>query len=274
MTARVIAVCNQKGGVGKTTVVTLLAEAFAHVEGKKVLVIDADPQRNSTAALGVQEPELTLNDVLYGDHEQNQKIHPGIAREAITSAGERWGADGHGDQATTIDVIPAERELASRELDNMMARERRLKTALKGVADDYDVVLIDCPPSLGLLTINALTASTHALLVSEPRVASVEGLGEIVNTIEEVQEHLNDDLAIAGVVVNKVRKNRSDQDLWIGRVREAFGDRVLEPLLPDREYFAKAQARSVPLSAFGSEGRIVRLDTARLAQKVWEATAE
>lgn len=276
MTARVIAVCNQKGGVGKTTVVSCLAEAFAHVEGKRVLVIDADPQFNSTTALGVEvdgeEPKLTLNDVLYGDPQNGQKIQPGVARAAITAAGEGWGPEGHGDSAQAIDVIPAERALFARELDNMLARERRLKTALSGVTDDYDVVLIDCPPSLGLLTINALTAATHALLISEARASSVDGLREIVTTISEVQEQLNDRLEIAGVVMNKIQK-RSDIEFWVDRVKGGFGEKLLEPLLPFREPYAKAQAHKIPLSALGSEGRIQRLTTADLARNVWKATA-
>lgn len=269
---RVIAVCNQKGGVGKTTVVACLAEAFAHVEGKRVLVIDADPQYNSSTALGVDEPELTLNDVLYGDPQNGQKIQPGIARAAIVPAGEGWEPEGHGDGAQSIDVIPSERALFARELDNMLARERRLKTALSGVTDDYDVVLIDCPPSLGLLTVNALTTATHALLVSTARASSVDGLREITRTITEVQEQLNERLEIAGVIMNQVQK-RVDQDFWVDRVKEGFGEKALTPVLPNLEPYAKAQSYKLPLSGLGAEGRVQRVKTAELARNVWKATA-
>ena len=270
MPARVIAVCNQKGGVGKTTLVTGLAEAFSHKLGKKVLVIDADPQRNTTSALGVEAPEFTLNDVLYGDEDNNHKITPGVAAAAIIPAGEKWQSNSdRGEDFPPIHLIAAERNLASRERDSMMAREHRLRQALKGATEDYDLVLIDCPPSLGLLTINALTASTHALLVSEPRVASVEGLSEMVQTIVEVQENLNEDLEVVGVVVNKARKNRTDQEEWIRAMRSSYGDLVLDPALPDREVFAKSQALSSPLRSFSGSVEI-QDGLRRLAERVWK----
>ena len=275
MSARIIAVCNQKGGVGKTTVVTGLAESFSQKLGKSVLVIDADPQRNTTSAMGVTEPEFTLNDVLYGDPDNNQKIAPGVAGDAIIPAGEEWQArEDRGEDYPTVDLIASERNLASRERDSMMAREHRLRIALKGVADQYDIVLIDCPPSLGLLTVNALTAASHALLVTEPRVSSVEGLSEIVTTIAEVQENLNEDIELVGVIINKERKGRSDQTYWINKVRSDFGDLVLDPPLPDREIFARSQAASQPLRSFGSAANILRSDLEQLAQLIWKGSGE
>lgn len=269
MSAKIIAVCNQKGGVGKTTVVTNLAEVFAMMMGRRVLVIDADPQRNTTSAFGITEPEFTLNDVLFGDPANNHKIEAGVAADAIMEPGEAWRPnEAKGDVFPPIHVIASERLLASRERDSMIASERRLKHALKGAVDGYDVVLIDCPPSLGLLTVNALTAATHALLVTEPRVSSVEGLTEIVTTIGEVQENLNDDLEVIGVVINKVRKNRADQDNWISRVSNDYGDLVLSPQIPDKEQFAKAQAEARPLASFGWAGRTVRTDIIELAGNV------
>ncbi|MGY2747392.1 ParA family protein [Arthrobacter sp. UYCu723] len=272
MSAKIIAVCNQKGGVGKTTVVTNLAEVLAMMMGRRVLVIDADPQRNTTSAFGVTEPEFTLNDVLFGDPTNNHKIEPGVAADAIMLPGEAWQPnEARGDVFPPIHLIASERMLASRERDSMIASERRLKQALKGALDSYDVVLIDCPPSLGLLTVNALTAATHALLVTEPRVSSVEGLTEIVTTIGEVQENLNDDLDVIGVVINKVRKNRADQHHWIERVRNDYGDLVLSPEIPDREQYAKAQAEARPLVSFGSAGRSIRVDMIELAGNVMKA---
>ncbi|WP_427019401.1 ParA family protein (plasmid) [Pseudarthrobacter sp. P1] len=273
MPAAIIAVCNQKGGVGKTTIVTGLAEVYSQALSKRVLVIDADPQRNTTTAMGVTDPEFTLNDVLYGDESNNQKIMPGVAADAIMAAGKNWQANPDKDQNfPRLDLIASERNLASRERDSMMAREHRLRIALKGVAEAYDVVLIDCPPSLGLLTVNALTAATHALLVTEPRVASVDGLSEIVTTIAEVQENLNENIELVGVIINKERKGRSDQEHWISKVRTDFGDLVLDPMLPDREVFAKAQAASHPLRAFGSLTMPLRADLIQLAALILKGT--
>jgi chromosome partitioning protein len=274
MSAKIIAVCNQKGGVGKTTLVTGLAEVFSRTLGKKVLVIDADPQYNVTSALGVTDAEFTLNDVLYGDEANNQKIMPGVAADAIMPAGEAWQPRADKSESfPRLDLIAAERNLASRERDSMMAREHRLRIALKGVADDYDIVLIDCAPSLGLLTVNALTAATHALLITEPRVASVEGLSEIVTTIGEVQENLNENIELLGVIVNK-QKKRADQMHWIEKINANFGDLVFEPMLQDREVFAKAQAASQPLRSWGSEAAPHRADLVQLATQIWKgATA-
>ena len=277
MTARVIAVCNQKGGVGKTTIVAGLAELFSQKMGKRVLVIDADPQYNTTSGLGVPEgtPEFTLNDVLYGDESNNRKIVPGVAGDAVMPAGEDWlPREERNDDFPPIHLIAAERNLAAREQDTQMAREHRLRIALKGVAEHYDIVLIDCPPSLGLLTLNALTAATHALLVTEPRVASVEGLNEIVKTIAEVRENLNEDLDVAGVIINRVRKGRVDQESWIQKVRTDFGDAVLDPPLPEREVLARAQAAAQPLSGFGSAATAIRADLERLALQVWKGSGE
>lgn len=269
MPTKIIAVCNQKGGVGKTTMVTSLAEVLSMMMGQRVLIIDADPQRNTTSALGVEEPEFSLNDVLYGDPNNKHKVEAGVAADAIILPGEPWRPnESKNDVFPPIHLIASERLLASRERDTMIASERRLKTALKGATDAYDVVLIDCPPSLGLLTISALTAATHVLLVTEPRVSSVEGLTEIVTTIGEVQENLNDDLEVIGVVVNKVRKNRADQEYWIQRIRKDYGDLVLSPLIPDREQYAKAQAEARPLASFGYAGRQTRLDMIELAGNV------
>jgi chromosome partitioning protein len=269
MPTKIIAVCNQKGGVGKTTVVTNLAEVLSMMMGQRVLVIDADPQRNTTSALGIDEPEYSLNDVLYGDPANKHKVEAGVAADAVIMPGAAWQPnEAKSDVFPPIHLIASERLLASRERDTMIASERRLKTALKGAIDGYDVVLIDCPPSLGLLTISALTAATHVLLVTEPRVSSVEGLTEIVTTIGEVQENLNDDLEVIGVVVNKVRKNRADQEYWIERIRKDYGDLVLAPFIPDREQYAKAQAEARPLTSFGYAGRQTRLDMIELAGNV------
>jgi chromosome partitioning protein len=274
MSERIIAVCNRKGGVGKTTLVAGLAEVFSHRMRKKVLVIDADNQANASGAFGVKEPEFTLNDVLYGDPANSFQIVPGSAEDAIVTVSEDWDGRDGGDPAPPISLIAAEEQLAARELDTVMAREYRLKRALIGVTEQYDITLIDCPPSLGLLTLNSLAAATHALLVTEPRVNSVVGLTKIVDTIVQVQENLNPGLGFAGVVINKVLENRNDQSEWVTKIKSDFGDLVLEPMIPDREPYAKFQSASVPLSAFGATGKVARVALERLAANIWERTAE
>ena len=274
MSERIIAVCNRKGGVGKTTLVAGLAEVLSHRMRKKVLVIDADNQANATGAFGVENPEFTLNDVLYGDPANNFQIVPGSAEDAIVPVSESWeGRDG-GDPAPPINLIAAEEQLAARELDTVMAREYRLKRALAGVTERYDVILIDCPPSLGLLTLNSLAAATHALLVTEARVNSVAGLAKIVDTIVQVQENLNPALGFAGVVLNKVNDSRLDQQEWVSKIRSDFGDLVLDPMIPDHEPYAKFQSASVPLSGFGAKGKVARVALEQLAANIWERTAE
>ncbi|XKH55180.1 ParA family protein (plasmid) [Citricoccus nitrophenolicus] len=267
---RVLAVANQKGGVGKTTVTVGLAEIYALHQDRRVLVVDADPQRNTTAALGVTNAEFTLNDVLYGDADDGQRIHPGSAAAAIVPTGDLWQTDGPG----RIDVIASERNLAARERDSMIAREARLRTALRGVVENYDVVLIDCPPSLGMLTVNAMTASTFAVLVTEPRVASFDGVKEIARTMVEVNEAFNESLGVAGIVVNKTRKGRTDQEMWMRRMVEEYGELLIEPALPDREVFSKAHAEFRPLISFGPSARSGIAPLGRIADKIWEGSQQ
>ncbi|XKH58583.1 ParA family protein (plasmid) [Citricoccus nitrophenolicus] len=262
---RVLAVANQKGGVGKTTVTVGLAEIYALHRGRRVLVIDADPQANTTEFLGVFNPEFTLNDVLYGDPDNELRVHPGAARDAIVPAGE-WWHNGSG----KLDVIAAERILANRERDSMIARESRLRVALRGIIEEYDVVIIDCPPALGLLTVNAMTVATSTVLVTEPRKASFRGVQAIARTMMEVADGVNDDLTVAGVVVNRWHKNRVDQEKWMRDMIEAYGDLLIQPPMPERETFAKAQAESRPLISFGPMARRSIEPLERIADKVWE----
>lgn len=262
---RIVAVANQKGGVGKTTVTVGLAEIYALHRGLRVLVIDADSQANTTDYLGVENPEFTLNDVLYGDAEDGQLIHPGSARDAIVPASPVWH-NSHGG----VDVIASERNLASRELDQMISRETRLRTALRGVAQDYDIVLIDCPPALGILTVNAMAAATHAVLVSEPRKASFRGVQNIARTMVEVAQSINEDLSVAGIVVNKLIRNRVDQEKWMRDMVNEYGDLIVQPALPEREIFAKAQAEARPLISFGPIARRGIDPLERVADKIWE----
>ena len=246
MTAYVLALCNQKGGVGKTSMTAGLADLLTG-QGRRVLVIDADPQANATAHLAVDSPPFTLNDVLTGDP-STREVQPGVIIEAAVRAGEDW---------PDVHIVAAELPLAAREQDQDLGREYRLRTAMAGALDEWDVVLIDCPPSLGQLTVNALTAADAALLVTEPRKASVDGLANMITTLNRVRQHFNADLRMAGVTVTKHRADRVDPVGWVEQLRRDYGDDLIEPYLPAREVVALATSARAPLSAFGHRSRDV-----------------
>lgn len=240
--ALTLAIGNQKGGVGKTALVTGLTDALRN-RGKTVLVVDADPQANATAIMDIADPQFTLNDVLFSVKTPQDT---GKAAGAIVSAGEGW--DG-------IDILPSERKLAEREKDDDIGRETRLRTALAGVSEDYDFVLIDSPPSLGALTANALVAADEVLAIAQPRKTAVEGLAQFVTTLANVRAYFNPTLTIAGIVVNQFRSGRTDPEYWLDVLVEEYGELVLQPkgLIPDREIVSQAAAAQVPVSAFGSK---------------------
>ena len=237
MTTPVIAVANQKGGVGKTATTVNLADALAR-NGSRVLVIDVDPQSNATAILDVEldVESRTLHDVLTAV--ATSQAGPGALAAAIHPAGPPW---------TGIDTVPAQRELASREADNSPGREFHLRTAMEGATDEYDVVLIDCPPSLGALTLSALTAATHVLIVTEPRASSVDGVAELTTTISTVQRYYNKELTTAGILINRWRNDRLDRAVWRDELRAVYGATMVDHPLPEREVVAVAATNHVPV---------------------------
>ena len=184
MMARIISVANQKGGVGKTTTTVNLGAALAF-EGKKVLLIDIDAQGNATSGLGVKKAEVTedIYDVL---------VNETSIKEIICDT-----------TRENLDIAPATIQLAGAEIEltPMMARETRLKNAIKEVEKEYDFILIDCPPSLGHLTINAFTASHSILIPVQCEYYALEGLSQLLNTVRLVQKHFNPELRIEGVLL-------------------------------------------------------------------------
>ena len=262
MTAQVIALCNQKGGVGKTTITVNLADALTQ-QGRRVLLVDADPQGNATANLGIEDtPPFTLNDVLTVDP-QTRQVAAGVLAEAVVDAGADWGG---------LQLVAAELALAGREQDQDLGREYRLRTALDGTLAAWDVVLIDCPPSLGQLTVNALTAADCALLVTEPRAASVDGLAQMTRTVATVRQHVNADLRLAGVVVNRYRADRRDRVEWADQLRTDYGEHLVDPFVPEREIVATAASAAAPLSAYGARARDVTDALGAIATRVLPPT--
>lgn len=236
----VIAVVNQKGGVGKTTVTLGLAAAAA-AAGRRVLVIDLDPQANATTGLGVWDATATVDQALEGEQ-------PGSLRAVVRRSG--W------DPATPVDVAPSSPRLAQREHQlamDVIGAQDRLAVAATGVVDDYDEVVIDCPPSLGLLTVNALFAADRVLIVAEPAAWSSDGVEQILRNISRISERRGGRPAVAGIVVNRLGRTR-DATYWDAQLRELHPGLVVDPAVRLRAAVAEAAAQSTPVHALTRDG--------------------
>lgn len=239
MTRRTVAVLNQKGGVGKTTVVLGLASA-AWAAGLKTLVVDLDAQANATWALGV-EPSLAN----LGSGDAMTSRRPGAASDMIVPSG--WGSG--------VCLLPASSDLIDREVDTRSAATLgRLARALDGVTPDFDLVLIDCAPSLGLNTSSGLAAADGALLVVEPTVFGLRGIEPVLDLVEHIWSTENKRLDLAGVVLNRLPAISSDAHARVAELNKIVGTRsVWKPAIPQRVLVNQAHGERAPLHAFGSQ---------------------
>ncbi|AYG04578.1 ParA family protein [Gryllotalpicola protaetiae] len=234
--ARIITLCNQKGGVGKTTTSISLGAALAEY-GRKVLAIDFDPQGALSAGLAVNTHEATtIYDLLL-----NGKLEP---REAIQPTG-----------VPGLDVIPANIDLSAAEvhLVNEVAREQALARVLRRVSDDYDVILIDCQPSLGILTVNALTAAHGVLIPLESEYFALRGVALLIETVEKVKERLNPALELDGILVTMFDARTLHSREVYERVIEAFKDKVLDTVISRTVKFPDASVAGSPITQFAPD---------------------
>jgi chromosome partitioning protein len=226
---RIIAVLNQKGGVGKTTTAINLG-AYLAKAGKKVLVVDFDPQGNATSGLGLAKEtiETTSYDILF---------KPGEIAMAI-----------HETETPRLNIIPANAGLAAAEVElvNKPNREQLLKQAIPGL--DYDYVLIDCPPALGLLTINALTAADQLLIPVQAEYYALEGLSQLLSVMQRVRQGLNTKLELLGVVVTMYDSRTSLSEQVYGELKKHFGDKLFKTIIPRNVRLAEAPSYGKPVS--------------------------
>lgn len=236
--AKVISIFNQKGGVGKTTTNVNLCAALA-LKGKKVLSIDIDPQGNSTSGFGVNKNELeyTIYDVLIEDYDIN-KI---ICKTNIEN----------------LDLVPANIQLAGAEIEltNTKYREKTLKEKMSMLDNKYDFIIIDCPPSLGLLSLNALTASNTVLIPIQCEYYSLEGVGQLIDTVKLVRKNLNPKLDIEGVLLNMFdgRTNLSVQ--VVEEVKKYFKDKVYRTVIPRSVRLAEAPSFGQPIMLYDEKSK-------------------
>ena len=235
---RIFCVANQKGGVGKTTTTVNLAAGLAQI-GQRVLAIDLDPQGNATMGSGIDKRALpaSIYDVL-------------LESAAITEARQRTGKGGY-------DVVGANRELAGAEVElvNQERRERRLKKALLPVRDDYDFILIDCPPSLSLLTLNGLVAAHGVIVPMQCEYFALEGLSDLVNTIKQVHANLNPDLQLIGLLRVMFDPRITLQQQVSDQLKSHFGEKVFDTVIPRNVRLAEAPSYGQPGVVFDPASR-------------------
>jgi len=234
--ARIISLCNQKGGVGKTTTTINLAASLAEY-GRRVLAVDFDPQGALSAGLGIQTHDVTTIYDLLVDTKRDP--HEAIVHTAVEN----------------LDVIPANIDLSAAEVQlvNEVARETILARVLRKVAPEYDVILVDCQPSLGLLTVNALTASHGVIIPLECEFFALRGVALLIETIDKVRDRLNPTIHLDGLLATMYDPRTLHSREVLERVVEAFGDDVLETVIGRTVKFPDASVSGMPITEFAPE---------------------
>ena len=230
--SKVIAIVNQKGGVGKTTTAVNLSTVLAQ-KGKKVLLIDEDPQGNATSGLGIEKSaKKSTYDVLIND----TPIEEAIIKTPIKN----------------LYICPSNINLAGAEVElvNIIARESKMKEKIESIQELFNYIIIDCPPSLGLLTINALTAANSIMIPIQCEYYALEGVGQLINTVNLIRKQLNKDLYIEGVVLtmNDARTNLSNQ--VISEVKKFFKNNVYKTVIPRNVKLSEAPSYGMPITVY------------------------
>lgn len=236
--AKVIAIANQKGGVGKTTTAVNLSSCLGY-KGKKVLIIDIDPQGNTTSGLGVDKKNIkrSIYDVLIND----EKIKNALVDTSIEN----------------LKLCPSNIQLAGAEVElvSVISRETRMKVAISEIRNEFDFVLIDCPPSLGLLTVNSLTAADTILVPIQCEYYALEGLSQLMDTVRLVQKHLNPILDVEGVVLTMfdARTNLSIQ--VVDEVKKHFKNKVYRTVIPRNVRLSEAPSFGLPIILYDPKSK-------------------
>ncbi len=244
---KILAITNQKGGVGKTTTCVNLAASLASLN-KRVLLIDLDPQGNASTGSGIDKAHLKLSiyHVLIGENSLSEVIVK--------------------NEKSNFDIAPSNRELAGAEVElvNELARENRLKVAISKIATQYDYVLLDCPPALNLVTVNALTAATAVMIPMQCEYYALEGLSDLVNTIKKVRAHLNPTLEIEGLLRTLFDTRNMLASQVSAQLISHFGDKVYKTVIPRNIRLAEAPSYGLPVLNYdkSSKGAVAYLELA------------
>jgi len=237
--SKVIAIANQKGGVGKTTTAVNLSSCLA-VKNKKVLVIDIDPQGNTSSGLGIDKKQFTnsIYDVIINEVPIENTI---IQHKEIPN----------------LHISPSNIQLAGAEVElvSVISRETRLKFALENIRNNYDFVIIDCPPSLGLLTVNALTAADTILVPIQCEYYALEGLSQLMSTVKIVQKHLNPGLTVEGVVLTMFDSRTNLSIQVVEEVKKYFGNKVYRTIIPRNVRLSEAPSFGLPIILYDPKSR-------------------